>query len=316
MSALAQTISSFCHKCQIYANIPRALPIALSILLAPWPFCQWGLDLIGKLPTAVGQFKYAIVAVDYQTKWVEADPLIAITTEKVKNFLWKNIYCRFGVPDTIVTDNGTQFDNDELRAYTENLGTRILYASLAHPQTNGQVEAVNKIIKKILKKNLDDANGLWASKLPEVLWAIRTTAIEATGETPFCMAFGFEAVLPIETQIPSARIEYFDAGTNEEGLQLDTNLLEERRDVAHMHKLVNKRRIARYYDAKVQSRTLKLGDWVMKQLYPEPRGLDPSSTGPYEIIEEVGPATFYIRDMDGVVSRHSWNTQRLHYYYR
>ncbi|XP_062005647.1 uncharacterized protein LOC133722767 [Rosa rugosa] len=134
MSALAQTISNSCHKCQMYANIPRARSIALSILLAPWPFCQWGLDLIGKLPTAMGQFKYAIVAVDYQTKWVEAEPLVAITTEKVKNFLCKNIYCRFGVPDTIVTDNGTQFDNDELRAYTENLGTRILYASPAHPR--------------------------------------------------------------------------------------------------------------------------------------------------------------------------------------
>ncbi|XP_024190564.1 uncharacterized protein LOC112194575 [Rosa chinensis] len=237
MSALAQTISSSCHKCQMYANIPRAPPIALSILLAPWPFCQWGLDLIGKLPTAVGQFKYAIVAVDYQTKWIEAEPLVAITTEKVKNFLWKNIYCR-------------------------------------------------------------------------------TTATEATGETPFCMAFGSEAVLPIETQIQSPRIEYFDAGTNQEGLQLDADLLEERRDVAHMHNLANKRRIARYYDAKVQSRTLKLGDWVMKQVYPEPRGLDPSWTGPYEIIEEVGPATFFIRDMNGAVSRHPWNTQRLRYYYK
>ncbi|XP_024171526.1 uncharacterized protein LOC112177468 [Rosa chinensis] len=92
MSALAQTISSSCHKCQMYANIPQAPPIALSILLAPWPFCQWGLDLIGKLPTVVGQSKYAIVALDYQTKWVEAEPLVAITTEKVKNFLWNNIY--------------------------------------------------------------------------------------------------------------------------------------------------------------------------------------------------------------------------------
>ncbi|XP_024163855.1 protein NYNRIN-like [Rosa chinensis] len=276
MSALAQTISSSCHKCQMYANIPRAPPIALSILLAPWPFCQWGLDLIGKLPTAVGQFKYAIVAVDYQTKWVEAEPLVAITTEKVKSFLWKNIYCRFGVPDTTVADNGTQFDNDELRTYTQNLGTRILYASPA----------------------------------------IRTTATEATGETPFCMAFGSEAVLLIETQIQSPRIEYFDAGTNSQGLHLDADLLEERRDVAHMHNLANKRRIARYYDAKVQSRTLKLGDWVMKQVYPEPRGLDPSWTGPYEIIEEVGPATFFIRDMNGVISRHPWNTQRLRYYYK
>ncbi|XP_024178094.1 protein NYNRIN-like [Rosa chinensis] len=286
MSALAQTISSSCHKCQMYANIPRAPPIALSILLAPWPFCQWGLDLIGKLPTAVGQFKYAIVAVDYQTKWVEAEPLVAITKEKVKNFLWKNIYCRFGVPDTIVIDNGTQFNNDELRAYTENLGTRILYASPAHPQTN------------------------------EMLWAIRTMATEATGEIPFCMAFGSEVVLPIETQIQSPRIEYFDTGTNSEGLQLDADLLKERRDVAHMHNLANKQRIARYYDAKVQSQTLKLGDWVMKQVYPEPRGLDLSWTSPYEIVEEVGPATFYIRDMNAVVSRHPWNTQRLFYYYK
>ncbi|XP_024195642.1 uncharacterized protein LOC112198758 [Rosa chinensis] len=133
----------------------------------------------------------------------------------------------FGVPDTIVTDNETQFDNDDLRHYTENLGTRIFYVSLAHPQTNGQVEAVNKIIKKILKKKLDKAKGLWVFKLPEVLWAIRTTATETTGETPFCMAFGFEAILPIETQIQSPRIEYFDAGTNAEGLQLDADLLEE-----------------------------------------------------------------------------------------
>ncbi|XP_024175510.1 uncharacterized protein LOC112181372 [Rosa chinensis] len=184
------------------------------------------------------------------------------------------------------------------------MGTRILYASPAHPQTNGQVEAVNKIIKKILKKKLDDAKGLWASKLPEVLWVIRTTTIEATGETPFCMVFGSEAVLPIETQIPSTKIQYFDTGTNAEGLQLDADLLEEQRDVAHMHNLSNKRRIARYHNAKVQSRTLKLGDWVMKQVYPEPQGLDPSWTGSYEIIEEVGPSTFYFRDMDRVVSRH------------
>ncbi|XP_024195828.1 uncharacterized protein LOC112198985 [Rosa chinensis] len=257
MSAPAQTISSSCHKCQMYANIPRAPPITLSTLAL--------------LPMGP--------ALD-----------------------------RFGVPNTIVMDKGTQFDNNELRAYTENLGTIILYASPAHPQTNGQVEAINKIIKKILKKKLNEAKGLWASKLPEVLWANRTTTIEATRETPFYMAFGFEAVLPIETQIPSPRIEYFDEGTNAEGLQLDADLLEERRDVAHMHNLANKRRIACYKYAKVQSQTLKLGDWVMKQVYPKPRGLDPLWMGPYEIVEEAGPATFYIRDMDGVISRHPWNT--------
>ncbi|KAK9911093.1 hypothetical protein M0R45_035016 [Rubus argutus] len=99
---------------------------------------------ISKLPIARGQFKYAIVAVDYSIKWVEAAPLTAITTTKVNRFLWKNIYCRFGVPDTIITDNGTQFDNDDLREFTSKMGTKILYSSPAHSQTNGQVEAVMK----------------------------------------------------------------------------------------------------------------------------------------------------------------------------
>ena len=60
---------------------------------------------------APGQFKYVIVVVDYYTKWVEAEPLGKVTTKCVKNFLMKNIYCRFGVPETIVTDNRTQFNN-------------------------------------------------------------------------------------------------------------------------------------------------------------------------------------------------------------
>ncbi|XP_062005650.1 uncharacterized protein LOC133722800 [Rosa rugosa] len=137
-----------------------------------------------------------IFTVDHIASWM--DPILKYMVDglalddKVEA---RRLQLRFGVPDTIVTDNGTQFDNDELRAYTENLGTRILYASPAHPQTNGQVEAINKIIKKILKKKLDKTKGLWASKLPEVLWAIRTTATEATGETPFCMAFGYEAFI-------------------------------------------------------------------------------------------------------------------------
>ncbi|KAL6225803.1 hypothetical protein ACLB2K_004652 [Fragaria x ananassa] len=236
-------MSARCRKCHLHAMGIHSPP----------PFAQWGLDLIGILPTAPGQFKYAIVAVDYYTKWVEAEPLAKITTECVKNFLMKNIYCRFGVSETIVTDNGTQFNNSNLIEFTKDMNTKIVFSSVAHPQTNGQVEAVNKIIKKLLKKKLDDAKGLWAQKLPEVLWAIRTTATEATGETPFSMAFGTEAVLPVETLIPSGRVENFDAATNKEGLRLNVDLVEERRDMADMHNQVYKQRVARHYNRKVRT---------------------------------------------------------------
>ena len=95
-----------CDKCQRFANIPRAAPNELTLMTSPWPFAVWGIDLIGSLPTGKGGVKYAIVAVDYFTKWVEAEPLAAITSKKSLDFVIKSIICRYGLPLKIVSDNG------------------------------------------------------------------------------------------------------------------------------------------------------------------------------------------------------------------
>ena len=76
-------------------------------MVSPWPFAVRGIDLIGTLPIAKGGAKYVIVAVDYFTKWAEAEPLAIVTTKKVINFVTKNIICRFCAPQKIITDNGT-----------------------------------------------------------------------------------------------------------------------------------------------------------------------------------------------------------------
>ena len=96
-----------CDKCQRFAKIPRAAPNELKQMQSPWPFAVWGIDLIGSLPTGKGGVKYAVVAVDYFTKWTEAEPLASITTKKVLDFVVKNIICRFGLPANIISDNGT-----------------------------------------------------------------------------------------------------------------------------------------------------------------------------------------------------------------
>ena len=164
------------------------------------------------------------------------------------------------------------------------MGTKIIFASVAHPQTNGQVEAVNKIIKKLLKKKLDDTKGMWAQKLPEVLWAIKTTTTEATGETPFSMAFGTDAVLPIETLIPSGRVENFGAATNEEGLRLNIDFIKESRERADLHNQVYKQRVTHYYNSKVRTQMLGLGDWIMKKIMTKTATLDPTWEWLYEIV--------------------------------
>ena len=117
--------------------------------------------------------------------------------------------------------------------------------------------------------------------------------------------------MPIETLIPSGRVENFDATTNKEGLRLNIDLIEERRERADLHNQVYKQRVARHYNSKVRTQTLRLGDWVMKTIMTKTETLDPTWEGPYEIIEEVGPSTFFLRDQDGVVTGRPWNMEHL-----
>ena len=72
---------------------PKSSKPSESTQLIPptWPLQRWGIDLVGPLPTAQGNYKYAAVAVEYFTKWIEAKPLINITSEKIKKFFWQNI---------------------------------------------------------------------------------------------------------------------------------------------------------------------------------------------------------------------------------
>ncbi|CAL9025061.1 unnamed protein product, partial [Prunus brigantina] len=134
----AQAFTQKCDKCQRFANIPQLPAEPLTAMVSPWPFAQWGLDLIGPMPEGKGQVKYAVVAVDYFTKWAEAEALATITAARIETFVWQNIVCRFGIPNIIVTDNGRQFDNAKFKQFCSNLKIKLCFASPAHPQSNGQ----------------------------------------------------------------------------------------------------------------------------------------------------------------------------------
>ncbi|GJY82084.1 reverse transcriptase domain-containing protein [Tanacetum coccineum] len=69
--------------------------------MAPWPFYQWGMDILGPLPQAFGKLKFVMVAIDYFMKWIQAKPLARITRKDMKKFVWDNIVCRFGLPRVI-----------------------------------------------------------------------------------------------------------------------------------------------------------------------------------------------------------------------
>ena len=234
-----------CDKCQRYSSFIRAHPEQLTAIFCPWPFSKWGIDLIGPFPTAPGSLKYAVVAVDYFTKWAEAMPLATITEKNLSKFIRENIIYRFGIPQSIISDNGLQFDNKAIMDLCEEFGIKKNFSAPHHPQSNGQVEAVNKIIKVTLKRRLDSLKGKWAAELPMVLWSYRTTARTATGETPFSLAYGAEAMIPAEVKVPSFRFENFDEDTNAGLLAAEKDMIEERREVARIRMEAQKKRMAR-----------------------------------------------------------------------
>ena len=114
--------------------------------------------------------RYFLVSTDYFTKWVEAEPLTNIRDIDAKRFVWKNIVIRFGIPRTLISDNGLQFDSKAFRRYYCDLAITNRYSTLAYPQENGQVKAINKVVVSGLKKRSEGVKGRWVKELPHVLW--------------------------------------------------------------------------------------------------------------------------------------------------
>ena len=180
----------------------------------------------------MGNKKYLLVGIDYFTKWVEAELLANIRDVDAKRFVWKNIITRFGVPHVLISDNGLQFDSKMFRKYCGELGITNRYSTPAYPQGNGQAEAVNKVIVNRLKKRLDDTKSKWVEELLHVLWTYRTTPCRSTGETPFSLTYGAEAVIPLETGFPTTRTNSFNPKDNDEQLTRNLDLIEENRENA------------------------------------------------------------------------------------
>ncbi|KAL0461347.1 UNVERIFIED_CONTAM: Gag-Pol polyprotein [Sesamum latifolium] len=181
----ARYLVNKCEKCQRHATLIHQPAEPLNVMLSPCPFSQWGMGIVGPFSLAPGQRKFLLVAIDYFTKWVEAEPLARITEGEVMKFIWKNIICRFGLPQEIIFDNGRQFQGRRIQEWCEGLHIKQRFTSVSHPQANGQVEVTNHILVQGIKKRLDRVVDNWFEELISVLWSYRTTPRGSTGKKPF-----------------------------------------------------------------------------------------------------------------------------------
>ncbi|MCI13745.1 gypsy retrotransposon integrase-like protein, partial [Trifolium medium] len=185
------------------------------------------MDILGPFTMGVTQNRYLTVGVDYFTKWVEAEPLVSISAFNVLRFFKRDVLSRFGIPQAVVTDNGTQFTDKKFREFLVPINTKQHFTSVEHPQTNGQAEAANRVILCGLKRRLGEKKKKWVEELQNVHWAYRTTPHSTTGETSFRLVYGTKAVIPVEIEEPSRRTEHpLDEEMNDEALREELDLVE------------------------------------------------------------------------------------------
>lgn len=147
---------------------------------------MWGIDVIGRIePTASNGHRFVLVAIDYFTKWVELASYANVTKQVVARFLKHDIICRYGIPNKIITDNGSNLNNKMMKEHHN--------SSPYRPKMNGAVEAGNKNIKKIVQKMVKTYKD-WNEMLPFTLHGYRTSVRTSSGATPFSLVYGMEAM--------------------------------------------------------------------------------------------------------------------------
>nr|XP_027075992.1 uncharacterized protein LOC113699838 [Coffea arabica] len=308
-----------CPSCQVHVPEHHQPANFMVPITSPWPFEQWGTDIIGPFPRAVGGYTFLITAVDYFTKCVEAEPLRTITRLAIQKFFWKCIVYRFGIPQVIISDNGRQFAENPFKTWCTNLGIKQHFTSVGHPQANGQAENFNRTLLHGLKTRLHRVGSFWVEKLPSVLWSYRTTSRSATQETPFSLTYGAEAVISAEILTPSSRLAAYAAEVNDEQRQLDLDLVEERRDLASTRIASYKNTLAHYYNARVRHRRFQPEDLVLRKnstSRAEPQGkLCPKWEGPYRVVESDLKGYCKLSYRDGSLVPRSWHAENLKMYY-
>jgi hypothetical protein len=196
-----------CKSYQKFGDVQLAPAAILHPIIKPWSFRGWALDFVGQIhPSSSKCYQFVLFAQDYCTKWTEAVPLKNMMHREVIHFISDHIIHRFGIPQTLTTDQGSSFMSHQVREFTESLKIKLLSPSLYYTQANGQVESSNKTLIKLIKKKIEENPKRWHEVLSEALWAHHISKHSATKVTPFELVYGQETVLPVEVNLDTLRI--------------------------------------------------------------------------------------------------------------
>nr|GEX91224.1 reverse transcriptase domain-containing protein [Tanacetum cinerariifolium] len=194
----AHTLVQNCDACQRSGSLSCRDEMPQNNIQVSEIFDIWGIDFMGPFPKS-HKFEYILVAIDYVSKWAEAEALPTNNVRVVINFL-KKLFSRFGIPKALISDRGTHFCNKQMEKVLKRYRFHHHFATAYHPQTSRKVKNTNRALNMILEKTIKDSPFVWSRKLDDALWAFRTTYKTPTGTTPYRLLYGKTCHLPFELE--------------------------------------------------------------------------------------------------------------------
>nr|GEX45422.1 reverse transcriptase domain-containing protein [Tanacetum cinerariifolium] len=278
-----RTLIRACQDYQVHKPVPRNPQQQLTSIMSPWSFYKWGIDIAGPFPKGLGKVKFLIVAIDYFIKWIEAKPVDYFNGNQVKNLCGT----------TLSVDSNSQERSSQI---LEN-SSRTIHLKIG------------------IKARLDARSKNWMEELSYVLWAHRTMITSSNRDTPFSLTYGTEALIPTEIGMPTLRKVEVDLVQNNEALEINLDLLEERREQVAIHDAKSKAKMEKYYNSKAQNISFKPDDLVYHNndasRVKDTGKLGLKWEGPYKVTEALGKGAYKLRDCDGKQLSRTWNVSNL-----
>jgi len=283
------------------------------------------MDMIGQInPASSKGHQYILAITDYFTKWVEAVPMRSVTSQDVISFVKEHVIHRFGIPQTITTDGGSVFISQEFKKICDDMGIKLIRSSPYYAQANGQAEASNQSLIKLIKRKIDEHPRRWHEVLSEALWAYRISCHGSIKTSPYHLVYGQEAVLPWEIAAGSRRIQFQNELTAEEYSALMSDNVEELTELRlwSLEKIKeNKAKVARAYNKKVKPKEFQVGDLVWEAVLPLGTKdaaygkWSPNWHGPYRVDQVLSGNAYMLEELDGVKFPVAVNGQHLKKYF-
>jgi hypothetical protein len=223
----------------------------------------------------------------------------------------------YGLPNRIVTELGSNFNNHQFSEYCENSGIDVRYVSVSHPRANEQVECANGMVLDALKKRQHDVantkEGKRIKELPNALWGLRTQPSKPTGQSPYFLVYGSEAILAADVMWDSPAVEQYDEGISEDSRRVDIDGLEEACYAALVQSAMYLEGIRRYHNRNVKELSFNVGDLVLRRIQ-NTEGLHKLSSpweGPFTVAKVTVPGSYCLQTLEGEDVNNSCNIDQL-----